>query len=67
MESEILYQPSYSLARVRLNTGEAITAEAGAMVSMSEGITIETSVKGGISRWAKAQLSGWRELLYEYI
>lgn len=31
MESEILYQPSYSLARVKLQAGEAITAEAGAM------------------------------------
>jgi uncharacterized protein (TIGR00266 family) len=58
MESEILYQPSYSLARVKLSAGEAITAEAGAMVSMSEGITIETSVKGGLFAGLKRSFLG---------
>ena len=58
MESEILYQPSYSLARVKLLAGEAITAEAGAMVSMSEGITIETSVKGGFLSGLKRSFLG---------
>jgi len=58
MESEILYQPSYSLARVKLQAGEAITAEAGAMVSMSEGITIETGVKGGFFAGLKRSLVG---------
>ena len=58
MESEILYQPSYSLARVRLNTGEAITAEAGAMVSMSEEIAIQTEMKGGLLAGLKRSLLG---------
>ena len=58
MESEILYQPSYSLARVKLLAGEAITAEAGAMVSMSEGITIETGVKGGFFAGLKRSFLG---------
>jgi uncharacterized protein (TIGR00266 family) len=58
MESEILYQPSYSLARVKLQAGEAITAEAGAMVSMSEGIAIETGVKGGFFAGLKRSLVG---------
>jgi uncharacterized protein (TIGR00266 family) len=58
VESEILYQPSYSLARVKLRAGEAITAEAGAMVSMSEGITIETSVKGGLLAGLKRSFVG---------
>ncbi|MBT9133163.1 MAG: hypothetical protein DDT33_01699 [Firmicutes bacterium] len=58
MESEILYQPSCSLARVRLNAGEAITAEAGAMVSMSEGITIQTGVKSGLLGGLKRSFLG---------
>ena len=58
MESEILYQPSYSLARVKLQAGEAITAEAGAMVSMSEGITIETGAKGGFFAGLKRSVLG---------
>jgi uncharacterized protein (TIGR00266 family) len=47
MDFEILYQPSYALARVRLNPEEAITAEAGAMVSMSAGIFLQTHTAGG--------------------
>ncbi len=58
MESEILYQPSYALARIRLSAGETVTAEAGAMVSMSEGITIETSIKGGLLAGLKRSFLG---------
>jgi len=47
MNHEILYRPSYSLLKIKLNKGESITAEAGAMVSMSSGIEIETKMKGG--------------------
>jgi uncharacterized protein (TIGR00266 family) len=48
MQYEILFSPSYSLARINLNQGEAIMAESGAMVSMSDGIAIETRAEGGI-------------------
>jgi uncharacterized protein (AIM24 family) len=37
MEHEVLYRPSYSLLKISLEHGEAISAEAGAMVSMSSG------------------------------
>lgn len=48
MEYEVLYRPSYSLAKIKLSQGESITSEAGAMVSMSSGIEIETKAKGGL-------------------
>lgn len=48
MEYEILYKPSYALAKITLNPGESIVAEAGAMVSMSDGIEIETAARGGL-------------------
>jgi len=48
MEIEILHRPSYSLAVARLTPNERIRAEAGAMVSMSSGVTIETKAEGGI-------------------
>ena len=48
MKHEILYKPSYSLAVVNMDRGEEIVAEAGAMVSMSSGIQIETKARGGI-------------------
>ena len=48
MDYEILYKPSYSLAVLNLNRNEEIAAEAGAMVSMSPTISIETKARGGI-------------------
>lgn len=47
METKILYKPSYSIAQVTLSPGEEIRAEAGAMVSMSDQVSIETKMKGG--------------------
>ncbi len=48
MEYEILHRPSYALLRMELAAGESVSAEAGAMVSMSSGIEIETSMRGGL-------------------
>jgi uncharacterized protein (TIGR00266 family) len=47
MKYQILYQPSYSLAVVQLERGEAIMSESGAMVSMSPTIKLEAKVSGG--------------------
>ena len=48
MEIEIVHRPSYSLAVAKLTPNERIRAEAGAMVSMSGGVNIETKAEGGI-------------------
>lgn len=48
MQIEILHRPSYSLGVVKLAPNEQIRAEAGAMVSMSSGITLETRAEGGL-------------------
>jgi uncharacterized protein (TIGR00266 family) len=48
MKIEIRYQPSYSLAIVGLDPEESIQAEAGAMVSMTSNLEVETSMKGGM-------------------
>ncbi len=58
MHYEILYGPSYSLARVSLDAGEEILAESGAMVSMSSGIEMQTSVKGGLLSGLKRSVLG---------
>jgi uncharacterized protein (TIGR00266 family) len=47
MEIEILHRPSYSLAVAKLTPNERIRAEAGALVSMSGGVHIETKAEGG--------------------
>ncbi len=48
MQTEIRYQPSYSLAIVKLAAGESVQAESGAMVSMTANITVDTAMKGGL-------------------
>jgi uncharacterized protein (TIGR00266 family) len=47
MQTEILYRPSYSMAMVKLAPNEEIRVEAGSMVSMTDGIAIETKMQGG--------------------
>ncbi len=48
MKIDIRYQPSYSLAIIGLDPNESIQAEAGAMVSMTSNVEVETSMKGGL-------------------
>lgn len=50
MRYELLYQPSFAVARVLLDPGDGIRAESGAMVSMSPTITMESKVPGGIGK-----------------
>lgn len=58
MNHEILYRPSYSIARVMLDAGEEVVAESGAMVSMSSGIEMETNMKGGLLSGLKRSILG---------
>ena len=58
MEHEVLYRPSYSLLKVTLAPGESLIAESGAMVSMSDGVEIETSMKGGMLGALKRKVLG---------
>lgn len=58
MEVEILYHPSDALGIVKLGAGESIQAEAGAMVSMSRGIEIQTQAKGGVLGGLKRSVLG---------
>jgi uncharacterized protein (TIGR00266 family) len=58
MEVDIQYRPSYALAVVALAPGEAVQAEAGAMVTMSPGVEIITSATGGLMGALKRSLLG---------
>lgn len=58
MEVEIRYRPSYALAVIGLGPGEAVQAEAGAMVSMSPGMEIVTAAKGGLMGALKRSVLG---------
>ena len=62
MEYEIKYKPSYSLLVVKLNQGETITAEAGAMTYMSPNIQIKTRARAGILGTLKVGILGGQSL-----
>ena len=48
MQVEVLYRPSYSVARVVLDRNEKVQVESGGMVGMSPDLLMETEAKGGI-------------------
>lgn len=58
MRYELLYQPSYAVARMMLDPGDAIRAESGAMISMSPTIDLESKVTGGIGKMFGRMLAG---------
>lgn len=60
MNIQVLYKPSYSVAKVNLSSGESIKAEAGALMSMSSHIQMQTSKaqSGGIFKSLKAAFLG---------
>ncbi len=58
MRYEILHRPSYALGRIELASGEQLQAEAGAMVSMSDNITLDTGMRGGLLGGLKRSVLG---------
>jgi uncharacterized protein (TIGR00266 family) len=58
MQVEILYRPSYSVARVSLEHKEKIQVESGAMLGMSPDIEMETQAKGGLLKSMSRSMFG---------
>lgn len=58
MQTEVLYSPAYAAAKLTLAQGETVRAEAGAMLAMSPGISLETSTQGGILKGLKRSVLG---------
>jgi len=48
MKHEIIGKPDFPVVKIILDKNESVAAEAGAMVSMTKNIAIETSARGGI-------------------
>ena len=65
MQIDVLYRPSYSLAIIKLSPDEEIRIEAGAMVSMSQGVTIETKAAGGFLKSFSRSVLG-HESFFQY-
>ncbi|MGI8997497.1 MAG: TIGR00266 family protein [Pyrinomonadaceae bacterium] len=55
---EVLHQPSFALAVVKLEAEQSILAEAGAMVSMSANVELQSQMKGGLMGALKRAVGG---------
>lgn len=58
MQITIEHRPSYSLGVLKLEPREQVRVEGGAMVSMSQGIQLETGATGGILQSLKRSFLG---------
>jgi uncharacterized protein (TIGR00266 family) len=58
MRTDIQYSPSFAMATVHLDQGEAVHGEAGAMVAMSPTVDIRTSTQGGMLKGLKRSVLG---------
>ena len=58
MQIEIRHSPSFASATVLLAAGEQVKAEAGAMISKSPSVEIETSTQGGLMKGLRRSLGG---------
>jgi uncharacterized protein (TIGR00266 family) len=58
MRTDIQFSPSFAMATIHLDPGEAIRAEAGAMMAMTPGVQIETSTQGGVLKGLRRSVLG---------
>jgi uncharacterized protein (TIGR00266 family) len=58
MQTDVRYSPSFALAVVSLGPGEQCKAEAGAMVSKSDDVAIQTSTQGGFMKGLTRSFGG---------
>lgn len=66
MEFKILSRPSYSLLELRMDKGEEIVAEPGAMVYM-KGVKLKTEAAGGLLGGLKRMVAGESFFVNKYI
>jgi len=62
MDETIQYRPSFALLELDLAPGDSVRAEAGAMVSHSDGVAIETGATGGLLGSLKRSVLGGESL-----
>ena len=58
MRTDISFSPAYAMATIHLDPGEAVQAEAGAMMSMTSGVGIATGTSGGVLKGLKRSVLG---------
>ncbi|EFM11851.1 protein of unknown function DUF124 [Paenibacillus curdlanolyticus YK9] len=67
MKYDVLYEGAFAMLKVKLERGESVKAEMGAMVSMSPSIDLTGTVDGGIMRGLGRMLSGEKFFFQELV
>jgi uncharacterized protein (TIGR00266 family) len=58
VRTDIQFSPSFAMATIHLDPGDAVRAEAGAMMAMTPGVQIETSTQGGVLKGLRRSVLG---------
>lgn len=66
MQHEIRNKPDFASLHLTLDSGEQVVTEAGAMMGMTGGLTMETNMKGGLGGAFKRALGGESLFLNTY-
>ncbi|MEC7986551.1 MAG: TIGR00266 family protein [Myxococcota bacterium] len=66
MDFEIKHKPDYASLHIKLQSGEQILTEAGAMMGMSPELKMESNLKGGLLSAAKRARGGESMILNTY-
>jgi uncharacterized protein (TIGR00266 family) len=67
MQYQILYPGSSALLAVKLDAGERIKAEAGAMVAKTTNVISEATIDGGIGKATKRLIFGGEEFFFQHL
>ncbi|HEX2701157.1 MAG TPA: TIGR00266 family protein [Acidimicrobiales bacterium] len=62
MNVEVRHNPSFAAARVTLAGGEQLRGESGAMMAMSQGVSLQSSTQGGVLKGLKRSFLGGESL-----
>lgn len=62
MNVDVRHSPSFAAARVTLAPGEQLRAESGAMMAMSQGMSIQSSTQGGVLKGLRRSFLGGESL-----
>jgi uncharacterized protein (TIGR00266 family) len=62
VQVDVRHNPSFAVARIRLDPGEELRAESGTMMATSAGVEIQASTQGGVMRGLKRSFLGGESL-----
>ena len=62
MDVQVRHTPSFAVVRCTMAGGEAVRAEAGAMMATSDGVAVEAKMQGGLMKSLKRSVLGGESL-----